>query len=353
MDKIVDQNVKGYRRLVPPIAIKMSLRLSAEAEQTVQNGRNAIKSILDKKDKRKIIITGPCSVHDTKAALEFAAKLKKLSVEVSDEILIVMRTYFEKPRTTVGWKGLIYDPMLNDSFLMEEGLTQARNLLLQVSELGLPCGTEFLGAVTPQYVDDLISWAAIGARTIESPTHREMASGLTMPVGFKNATTGDIDPAVNAVVASRASHSFIGVDHYGYLCVIDTLGNKYGHVVLRGGDSVPNCDEASVKKTEEKLAKLNLPQSIIVDCSHGNSGKKHERQEEAYKTIISQIENGNTSIAGWMFEANLEAGNQKINPDKTKLKYGQSVTDECISWDVNERLIRDAYKRLKALSLKK
>ena len=313
----------------------------------VAEGRASIERILDCIDNRFIVITGPCSLHNIEEAKEYASRLKVLSDKVSDKLLIVMRVYFEKPRSVLGWKGLINDPYLDDTFRMEEGIIIARKFLLDLAELGLPAATEILDTLTPQYIGDLISWSAIGARTAEAQTHREIASGISTPVGFKNATDGSLGAAINGVCASLGSHHFLGVTDEGLPAVFSTTGNRYAHVVLRGGKR-PNYDEVSILECEEALEVAHLPKRIIVDCSHGNSLKKPERQRIVVNSILSQIENGNTSICGYMLESNLEFGSQPITADKSKLRYGVSVTDACIGWTETEELIMETYQRLKS-----
>ncbi len=331
-----------------PIQMKEQVATTEVATETVLRGRQAIKDILDGKDSRKFIIVGPCSIHDVKAALEYAEKLKTLAEKVKDKLLILMRVYFEKPRTTVGWKGLINDPDLDGSFNLEKGLLTARSLLIQIAELRLPAATEALDPVTPQYLSDLISWAAIGARTIESQTHREMASGLSMPVGFKNGTDGNIQVALDAIQSANKSHHFLGVNQVNQICTFKAKGNGYGHIILRGGSDQPNFDAATVTWVEKKLKELNLPQRIVIDCSHGNSYKNHKLQATIFNNVLQQIADGNKSIVGIMLESNLYEGNQKIPTELQKLKYGVSVTDKCIGWEETEEIILSAHKRLSA-----
>lgn len=331
-----------------PMQMKEQLPITEVAIKTVLRGRQAVKDILDGKDSKKFIVVGLCSIHDVKAALEYAQKLKTLADKVKDKLLILMRVYFEKPRTTIGWKGLINDPDLDGSFNIEKGLLTARNLLINIAELGLPTATEALDPVTPQYLSDLISWAAIGARTIESQTHREMASGLSMPVGFKNGTDGNIQVALDAIQSANKSHHFLGVNQVGQVCIFRAKGNDYGHIILRGGGGQPNFDAATVAWVEKKLEELNLPQRIVIDCSHGNSYKNHKLQSTVFNNVLQQIADGNKSIVGMMLESNLYEGNQKISPELQKLKYGVSVTDACIGWEETEEIILSAHKNFSA-----
>lgn len=326
--------------------MKEQLPLTQTAKKTVLLGREAIQNILAGKDSRQFIIVGPCSLHDPKAALEYAKKLKVLAHKVKDKLLIMMRVYFEKPRTTVGWKGLINDPNLDGSFNIQKGLLTARQLLIEIAELGLPAATESLDPVTPQYLSELVSWTAIGARTIESQTHREMASGLSMPVGFKNSTDGNIQVALDAIQAARTPHHFLGMNQASQVSIFQTKGNAYSHIILRGGKGQPNFDAATVTWVEKKLKELKLPQTIVIDCSHGNSYKKHNLQAVVFKNVLQQILDGNRSIAGIMLESNLSEGNQKIPSDLSQLKYGVSITDKCIDWQETETIILSAYKSL-------
>lgn len=297
-------------------------------------------------DPRFMVITGPCSIHDEVAGIEYAERLRELQDELGDRILIVMRVYFEKPRTTVGWKGMIYDPYLNDSFDIGEGLRRARRLLLKVGEMGIYTATEFLDPIVPQYLAGLVSWAAIGARTTESQTHRQMASGLSMPVGFKNGTDGDAQIAVDAMISAQSAHAFLGIDHFGQTCIVHTNGNPYGHLVLRGGRSGPNFGADAISAAQAQLNKAGVSSQLLVDCSHGNSNKDHTLQNIALNSIIEQRVAGNADIIGCMLESNLNAGSQSINGSLEDLEYGVSVTDACIGWDETEELLRDAYAKL-------
>ncbi len=343
---IDNTNIVAEKILTPPSELKNQLPMTEQAEQTVLQGRQAIRNILKGDDKRLIVVTGPCSIHDIKSAKEYATRLKALSDELSDTLLIVMRIYFEKPRTTVGWKGMINDPDLNGSFNVSAGLQQARELLLWMAELGLPVGTEALDPVTPQYLSDLFSWSAIGARTTESQTHREMASGLSTPVGFKNGTDGNLDVAINALHSVSAAHHFLGINQQGQVVQLQTRGNTCGHIILRGGKK-SNYDSVSIALGEKALADAGLPKNLMVDCSHGNSDKNPELQPLVANDVIQQILEGNTSIIGIMLESHLHKGNQSIPDDLSQLKYGVSVTDACIDWPATEELLRNMAERLK------
>ena len=344
-DGINNTNVASERVLISPAVLKQHLPNSPVGIETVRKGRETIEKILKREDYRLLVVTGPCSIHDVEAARDYARRLKRLHDECADSLFIVMRIYFEKPRTTVGWKGLINDPNMDDSFHLEEGLHRARELLVWLADLGLPVATEALDPISPQYLGDLFSWVAIGARTTESQTHREMASGLSMPVGFKNGTDGDLEVAINALKSVSTSHSFLGINQGGQVSVIRTEGNAYGHVILRGGDQ-PNYDSVHIALCEEQLRQAGLEETIIVDCSHGNSGKKYELQPLVAENVASQILEGNRSIVGIMLESNLEAGNQPIPQDLGQLKYGVSVTDTCIDWPTTEQLLRHLDERL-------
>jgi 3-deoxy-7-phosphoheptulonate synthase len=343
---LTDTNITQSRILISPHRLKTNLPLSPTLEQKIVEYRSSIQRILDFEDRRKFIVVGPCSIHDTTAAIEYAHKLKELADRVSDRLLIIMRVYFEKPRTTVGWKGLINDPDMNDSFDVEKGLHIARSLLLQIADIGLPAATEALDPIVPQYLAELISWSAIGARTTESQTHREMASGLSMPVGFKNGTDGSIKVALNALQSAKQSHNFLGIDQQGQVSVFQTRGNAYGHVILRGGEGKPNYDPISVKAVEDELKQANLPPRIVIDCSHGNSNKDYRLQPIVLESTVQQIVHGNNSIVGMMLESNLSEGSQSIPSDLSQLKYGVSVTDKCINWQQTEQIILEAAERL-------
>jgi len=344
---ISNLNVESQDLLPTPAQIKIDLPLAEDVENIVLEGRHTIQSILDHKDHRLFIVVGPCSIHDTEAAIEYAKKLKVLADELKDTLYIVMRVYFEKPRTTVGWKGLINDPKMDDSFHIEQGLHTARKLLIDLAKLGLPTATEALDPISPQYISDLITWTAIGARTTESQTHREMASGLSTPIGFKNGTDGSLDVAINALHSAAEKHHFLGINQQGQCAVFHTRGNQYGHVVLRGGGGNTNYSAADIQQCEEQLLKAKLPMNISVDCSHGNSSKKPELQSVVVDECVEQIVNGNKSIVSLMLESNLNWGNQSIPEDLSQLKYGVSVTDACIDWETTEKTLRDASKKLK------
>ncbi|MBA6412206.1 3-deoxy-7-phosphoheptulonate synthase [Parahaliea sp. F7430] len=340
-------NVASQDLLVTPEQLKTALPMSDAVRAKVAESRQVLWDILDGKDPRMFVVVGPCSIHDPEAALDYARRLKALADELSDTLYIVMRVYFEKPRTTVGWKGLINDPHLNDTFKIEEGLHIGRKLLLDILELGLPTSTEALDPISPQYLQDLISWSAIGARTTESQTHREMASGLSCAVGFKNGTDGCLTVATNALNSVSKPHRFLGINHQGRVSVYTTKGNRYGHVVLRGGSSGPNYDSVNIALCEEALNKAKAPLNIMVDCSHANSNKQPELQTLVVEDVVSQIISGNKSIVGLMIESNLKAGNQSIPENLEDLEYGVSVTDGCIDWDTTAECLRTARDKLK------
>lgn len=332
-------NVVSLKTIITPGKLTAEVPASTNAIETVIKGREAIRAVLRGDDKRLLTVIGPCSVHDVDAARDYASRLAKLLPQVEDRLLIVMRVYFEKPRTTVGWKGLINDPHLNGTFDMETGLRKARELLRDVSEMGLPCATELLDPIVPQYIDDLIAWAAIGARTTESQTHRQMASGLSMPVGYKNSTDGNLQIAIDALKSAASGHHFLGIDEEGRTCVVQTKGNKDGHVILRGGSGRPNYDPENVKAAADLLAKSGLPTRLMVDCSHANSNKKHENQEAVFKSVLEQRNDPNCPIVGVMVESFIEPGAQPVSADRSKLVYGKSITDACIGWDETEKFL--------------
>lgn len=340
-------NIDAFDLMLSPEAIHSRLPLTDAAAATVDLGRTTLQNILNRQDPRLFVIVGPCSIHDPVAGVDYARRLAHLAAEVSDTLFLAMRVYFEKPRTSTGWKGYINDPRMDDSFRIEEGMQKAREFLLKVNELGLPAGTEALDPISPQYLGDLISWTAIGARTSESQTHREMASGLSTPVGFKNTTDGDIGVAINAILSSARPHSFLGINAQGNAAIVRTRGNRYGHVVLRGGVDRPNYDSVSISLAEMALAKAGLPQNLVVDCSHANSYKKAELQPLVIADCVSQIRQGNRSIVGLMLESFIEAGNQPIPADLSQLKYGCSVTDACIDWNTTEKTLLDAHDALR------
>lgn len=347
-DKAVDDlNIVSQEVLISPDEIKAELPLSEAAKATVTKGRETVRNILDGKDHRIMVVIGPCSIHDVKAAKDYAQRLKALAEEVSDTLFVVMRVYFEKPRTTTGWKGLINDPHINDSFKIEEGLHIGRQLLLDVAELGLPASTEALDPISPQYMQDLIAWSAIGARTTESQTHREMASGLSSAVGFKNGTDGGLTVAINALQSVSSPHRFLGINTRGQVAITHTRGNPYGHVVLRGGNGKPNYDSVSVAMCEQALEKAGLSTNIMIDCSHANSNKNHELQPLVMENVTNQIIEGNKSIIGLMVESNIGPGNQKIPENLEDLTYGVSITDACIDWEATEKALREMHDKLK------
>ncbi|RKS84641.1 3-deoxy-D-arabinoheptulosonate-7-phosphate synthase [Orbus hercynius] len=351
-DKLNNVRIKNEQQLITPDEIKTLLPLEQDLQNQIASSREHIVNILERKDPRLLVVCGPCSVHDPKSAIEYAHKLKHLADEVSDHLFIVMRVYFEKPRTTVGWKGLINDPHMDSSFDIEHGLKKARQLLLDITRIGLPIATEALDPNTPQYIGDLISWSAIGARTTESQTHREMASGLSMPVGFKNGTDGNLDVAINAMKSASMSHRFVGVNQKGQVSVLQTDGNPHGHVILRGGKT-PNFDADNVKSCEAQMAKSGLTANLMIDCSHGNSNKDYRRQPLVAESIIAQIQNGNNSIIGVMIESNLCEGNQSSDLPPKEMKYGVSVTDACIDWQTTEQLLRKMDQQLATHLLKR
>jgi len=337
------QNIRVARvePLSPPRALREELPATDDDLQVVVRARDTIRDILAGSDPRLIAVVGPCSIHDPVAALEYAGRLAELSRQVADSLFVVMRVYFEKPRTTIGWKGLISDPHLNGTNDMQHGLQRARRLLLDVTRLGLPAGTELLDPIVPQYLTDLISWTAIGARTTESQTHREMASGLSMPVGFKNSTDGNLTVAVNAMESARHPHTFLGIDASGASSVIHTTGNPDGHLILRGGRT-PNYDADSLSQAERILRTAGLPPRVMVDCSHAQTGKDYSKQPEILADVVRQVGAGNSPLMGFMVESNLNAGNQPLRGGRDGLAYGVSITDGCIDWATTERSLLDA-----------
>ncbi|MBI5773700.1 MAG: 3-deoxy-7-phosphoheptulonate synthase [Verrucomicrobia bacterium] len=339
-------HVREIVRLQPPAAVKAAAPESAAATRTVVEGRETVRRILAKEDPRLLVVIGPCSIHDPQAALEYATRLNRLRQELAARLFIVMRVYFEKPRTTIGWKGLINDPHMDGSYDIELGLRRARKLLLEVADMGLPAATEFLDPIVPQYIADLVTWAAIGARTTESQTHREMASGLSMPIGYKNATDGSLQIAIDAMQSARTPHSFLGIDQDGATSIIRTAGNPFGHVVLRGGRVRTNFDPESIAEACAQLRKHSLPEALMVDCSHANSAKQHAKQEEVWQSLIAQRAAGNDAIIGAMVESHLHEGSQPIPKDLTLLRHGVSVTDACIGWETTERMLRHGFEKL-------
>jgi 3-deoxy-7-phosphoheptulonate synthase len=342
-----DLNIEKTVPLIAPRQLLGELPLSATASDTVFTGREAIKRLLAGEDPRLLAIVGPCSIHDPAAAIDYARRLAALAEEVRDQILVVMRVYFEKPRTTVGWKGLINDPHLDDTFDMMEGLRLARRILLEIVDLGLPAATEMLEPITPQYIADLVSLAAIGARTTESPTHRQMASGLSMPVGYKNGTDGNLQVALDAMHAARHPHRFLGIDADGNTCVVFTRGNPWGLLILRGGRSGSNYSPDHVEQAARQLSAAKLPSRLVVDCSHANSDKDYRKQGGVFRAVLEQRLAGTDAVAGVMLESNLVEGQQKLTSDTSTLHYGLSITDGCIGWDETETLLRDACRSLR------
>ncbi len=339
-------HVKQTVRLLTPSTLKAQLPASETANRTVVTSRQNVTRILEQKDSRLLVVAGPCSIHDVKGALEYGTKLAALRQEFAGQMEIVMRVYFEKPRTTIGWKGLINDPHLDGTYDIETGLKKARRLLLDLTEMGLPAATEFLDPIIPQYTADLITWAAVGARTTESQTHREMASGLSMPVGFKNGTDGSLQIALDAMQSARAPHSFLGIDQEGITSIIRTTGNPAGHVVLRGGRARGNYDPQSIREAETRLIEAALPPVLMVDCSHANSGKQHARQEEVWRSVIGQRAGGTQSLIGVMLESYLHEGNQPFPKTAAELRYGVSITDACLGWEATERMLRWGHEQL-------
>ncbi|MHC5156881.1 MAG: 3-deoxy-7-phosphoheptulonate synthase [Planctomycetota bacterium] len=340
-------NIIQFKPLTTPEQLKAELPETDAAAHVVAESRRQIERILRREDKRRMLIVGPCSLHDEEATLDYARRLLKAQKGCSEQVLIVMRAYFEKPRTTLGWKGMLYDPHLDGTYDLDLGIRTSRKLLCKIAETGVPCATEFLDPIVPQYLADLIAWAAIGARTAESQIHRQMASGLSMPVGFKNGTDGNLAVAMDAIKAASNPHSFLGIDRKGQVIVAETRGNKYGHLVMRGGTSGPNYTSEYIAFAEVLLNKLHVPNGIVVDCSHANSHKNYQRQRESLMDIADQIQAGNTCIAGVMIESFLDEGKQSIGA-AGGLKYGVSLTDSCIGWDETEELIRylaDAVKQ--------
>ena len=340
-----DINISNFKALTAPLELRDALQRTRKITNFVIETREMIRQIIKGKLTKKLFIVGPCSIHNVDEALEYGKQLKKIADKVEEKILIVMRVYFEKPRTTVGWKGLINDPNLNNSFDVNKGLYMARKLLLELNAIGLPCGYEVLDTITPQYISDLISWGAIGARTTESQVHRQLVSGLSMPVGFKNGTGGSIKIARDAILSAQYPHCFMGIKLTGKPAICKTKGNKSCHLILRGGSKSPNYSEEYISESEILLEEHNIPKAIMVDCSHGNSRKDHTKQKGVLKNVISQIKNNNTSIIGVMIESNINEGNQKL-ADISELRYGVSITDACISIEETEQLILEAYKSL-------
>ena len=346
MERTNNLRIAGLFPLISPRELQSELPITEESARIVVEGRRIVEAILRREDPRLLAVVGPCSIHDPKAAVEYAERLTRLRNEIVDRIYVVMRVYFEKPRTTVGWRGLILDPRLDGSYDIQSGMQTARSLLLQITGMGLPAGSEMLDPIVPQYTSDLLSWASIGARTTESQTHREMASGLSMPVGFKNGTDGSIQTAINALASARRPHSFIGIDPDGRTCVLNTTGNECGHIILRGGRSGPNYHDEMVEDAGKMLEESGFPACLLVDCSHSNALKKASRQEKVLRSIVRQRKEGQRAIIGFMLESNLLEGSQPIAP-LPELKYGVSITDPCMGWEQTERLFRWAHDELK------
>jgi 3-deoxy-7-phosphoheptulonate synthase len=349
-DQLQNVNVVSSDLLATPEEVKRRLPLTSKAADTVFKSRETVRAILERRDPRLFVVVGPCSIHDVAAAREYAGRLKELAGRVGSTLLLIMRVYFEKPRTTVGWKGLINDPDLDDSFHIEKGILLARELLLYVAELGLPAGTEALDPIMPQYLSELITWTAIGARTTESQTHREMASGLSTPVGFKNGTDGALAASINALRSVRHPHHFLGITQTGQSAVFRTKGNQHAHIVLRGGGGRVNYDAVSIAVAERELKAAGLPATIVVDCSHGNSNKDADLQPLVAENCVTQIVDGNRSIVGLMLESHLKAGSQAIPKDLSKLEFGMSITDPCIDWATTEALLLKLHESLRRVS---
>lgn len=346
MEQTQDLNVVSLSPLLTPRELKAEIPMTETANQTVVRGRRSVEAILRGEDPRMLAIVGPCSIHDPAAAIEYAKLLKGLADELGDQLVILMRAYFEKPRTTIGWKGLINDPYLDGSYNIDAGLRIARKLLLQINEIGLPAAGEVLDPILPQYIADVLTWVSIGARTTESQTHREMASGLSMPVGFKNSTDGNLQIAIDAMESARHSHHFLGIDQDGHTAVVATRGNPYGHIILRGGRGAPNYDPVSVTHVSEDMERHGLQPRLVVDCSHANSGRRFNLQRHVLRSVIQQRVDGATSLMGFMIESNLREGSQRIDIDGERA-YGVSITDPCIGWDATEQLLRYAHRELK------
>ena len=335
-----DLRVSNLRPLIPPaVLVEEELPITEKASETVSRARQTASAIVAGEDDRLLAIVGPCSIHDTEAAIEYAGLLSKCADRLSDDLCVIMRVYFEKPRTTVGWKGLINDPNLNGSFAINQGLRKARRLLLDLGNMGVAAGSEFLDTISPQFIADLISWGAIGARTTESQVHRELASGLSMPVGFKNGTDGNIQIAVDAMGAAQRPHAFLGVTKQGVAAIVETAGNQHCHVILRGSNAGTNFDQESVDGVTRKLEAVGLAGRVMVDCSHGNSQKKHANQPAVAESLAEQVGSGSSSVFGLMMESHLVEGNQSLGDDLQALTYGQSITDACMSWETTEPML--------------
>ena len=341
--------VAGITPIIAPADLRQVFPLTEEASEFVSSSRNQIKNIIHHRDPRLMVVVGPCSIHDPDGAVEYARRLSRLSTELSDQLCILMRVYFEKPRTTVGWKGLINDPDMNGTHQISKGLGIARGLLCKITGMRLPIATEMLDPITPEYLADHLSWGAIGARTTESQTHRELASGLSFPIGFKNGTDGNLQIAIDAMIAALHPHHFLGINYEGRTSIVRTTGNPEVHIVLRGGSTKPNYYPDDIKKTEELLEKSKLFPTIMIDCSHGNSEKNHEKQPQVLEAVIDQIEAGNRSISGVMIESYLEDGNQPMPTSFSQMKFGVSITDKCLGWPATERMLREAADRLRKI----
>lgn len=345
IDKIIDTRIKEIIPLLPPVALVEKYPCTEKAATTVVKARDAIHNIMHGKDDRLLVITGPCSIHDVDSAMEYANRLVKLREKYADTLEVVMRVYFEKPRTTVGWKGLINDPYMDNSFDINAGLKIGRKLLLDINELGMPIATEYLDVLTPQYLDEFISWVAIGARTTESQVHRELASGTSAPVGFKNGTDGTVKIAIDAILSALAKHTFLSVTKFGHSAIVNTLGNEDCHIILRGGSKGPNFTEEHVQSAAEALAKANLQPSVMVDFSHANSSKQFKKQMEVGADVAEQISNGSDAVFGVMIESHLVEGRQDLKEGcANELTYGQSITDACIGWEDTEILLEQLSK---------
>ena len=344
-DALNNVHISDEQVLITPDQLKAEFPLTAAQEAQIEQSRQTISNIIAGRDPRLLVVCGPCSIHDPETAIEYARRFKTLSEQVSDSLYLVMRVYFEKPRTTVGWKGLINDPHMDGSFDVEGGLKIARQLLVELVSMGLPLATEALDPNSPQYLGDLFSWSAIGARTTESQTHREMASGLSMPVGFKNGTDGSLGTAINAMRAAEMAHRFVGINQAGQVCLLQTQGNPDGHVILRGGKT-PNYSEQDVQACEKQMTDAGLRPSLMIDCSHGNSNKDYRRQPVVAQSVIDQIKAGNRSITGLMLESHLNEGSQSSEQPRSEMKYGVSVTDACINWETTENLLRTMHQEL-------
>jgi 3-deoxy-7-phosphoheptulonate synthase len=344
--KVNDLHIRDITPLVAPRELKERHPLTEESAELVYSSRETIKRIIRREDPRMLAIVGPCSIHDTRAALDYAERLRAFAEEVKETMYVVMRVYFEKPRTTFGWRGLIVDPYMDGSYDIAHGLELARSTLLQITGMGLPAGSEMLDPIVPQYIDDLVSWAAIGARTTESQTHRNLASGLSMPVGFKNSTSGNFEMAINAMQSANHPASFIGIDQEGNTCILHTTGNDASHLILRGGKSGPNYYEENVEEAEEAMLEAGLTPSVVIDCSHANSGKKQVRQQRVLHSLVDQVTRGQGAITGFMLESNLKEGCQEIPEETAELRYGVSVTDACIGWEETRRIVAEAHEKL-------